>query len=179
MSSVFENQYLRYLGQHPALFRDRVRQHHIEGGDPVRCDDEKRITQVIDIADLAAFRRLEPREISLQYQRRFHVPLSPGSSPVYLSTRMRDIRFFLSRSTVNMQVLVSDLVALCRQSAEKTEHKTADRLELVFRQPDAQFFVHLADIGSPVNDIPVCGDLVDLLKLLSPARPGCLRRSLR
>src|SRR5512135_2052321 len=49
-------------------------------------------------------------------------------------------------------VLIFDLVTLGRQSPEEPEQKTANRLEFVFRQPDAQFVIHLADVGFPIDD---------------------------
>jgi len=48
-----------YLGKHPPLLRYRVGKHDVESGYPVRGDDEQRFAEIIDIAHLAAFGRLQ------------------------------------------------------------------------------------------------------------------------
>jgi hypothetical protein len=54
------------LGQHGPLARDRVRQHHVEGRQPVGGNDEHVIVvDGIDIADLAAVDELEALQIAL------------------------------------------------------------------------------------------------------------------
>ena len=57
MSSVFANQNFDIWVSTLPFLRDRVRQHHVKGGYPVRGDDQQRIAEIIDIAHFSALRR--------------------------------------------------------------------------------------------------------------------------
>jgi hypothetical protein len=54
-------------GEHLALARDRLRQHHVEGGEPVGGDDEHvRIVDAVDVAHLAAVDERQVLQVRLK-----------------------------------------------------------------------------------------------------------------
>src|SRR3990172_9129809 len=69
-------------------------------------------------------------------------------------------------SSRKKKVIVPDLIAFRGEPSEKAKHESAHGLEFLFRKPDAQFLVHLADVSPSVHDKTVLGDLLDLLQLL-------------
>jgi len=152
----------RYLRKDPALFGDRVREHHVKRRDTVRRNDQEAVTQVVDVADLSASRPIQAAEAGLKYDRCFHHPLLPVVLRVFKDPECGRCGFFLSRSTVNIRFSYSDLVSLRRKTAEKAEDEAADGLELIFRKGKLQFLVQVADIGLSLDDIAVRRDLVDL-----------------
>jgi hypothetical protein len=60
---------VRDLGQHPALLRDRVRQHHVERRQPVGGHDQHQVAvDRVDVADLAAVEQLEAGELGFEHR---------------------------------------------------------------------------------------------------------------
>ncbi len=66
------------LVQHPPLVRDRVWQHHVEGGQPVRGDDEHALRiHFVDVAHLAFVDSLQAGQVGPVNSLRGHEYLEP------------------------------------------------------------------------------------------------------
>ena len=50
----------RQLRKHPALIGYGGRQHHVKSGKAIRCDEEKVVSNFVDVANLPPGRNLSP-----------------------------------------------------------------------------------------------------------------------
>ena len=54
------------LGEHAAFVGNRGRQHVVEGGKPVRGDDDQEIAGVVNVAHFAAHQRLDAGQVGFK-----------------------------------------------------------------------------------------------------------------